>query len=209
MGTRRHSGSVSIVDEDAGFRSLIAGHLERSGFETREFASGEEAFEDACRERPSVVVLEVRLPGTCGYEICRELRDEFGHDLGIVLVSADRTEPRDRIAGLLLGADDYFAKPLAADELIARVRALAEKRRGASNRERFDGLTDRELEILGLLADGLGQAAIAKRLVISPKTVAGHIERILTKLGVHSRAEAVAVAYREELVPVLTKPASE
>ena len=61
-------------------------------------------------------------------------------------------------------------------------------------------LTNRELEILQLLAEGLAQAQIAEQLVISPKTVGSHIEHILAKLGVRSRAQAVAVAYREELV---------
>jgi DNA-binding NarL/FixJ family response regulator len=60
-------------------------------------------------------------------------------------------------------------------------------------------LTDRERDIVARLADGMGQKAIAAELVISPKTVATHIQRILAKLGVHSRAEAVAVAHREGL----------
>jgi DNA-binding NarL/FixJ family response regulator len=61
-------------------------------------------------------------------------------------------------------------------------------------------LTERELEILGLLAEGLGQREVADRLVISPRTVATHIQRILAKLGVRSRAQAVAVAYRERII---------
>ena len=63
-------------------------------------------------------------------------------------------------------------------------------------------LTKRELEVLGLLADGLTQAEIASKLVISQKTVGSHIERILSKLGVRSRTQAVALAFREDLIPV-------
>jgi DNA-binding NarL/FixJ family response regulator len=63
-------------------------------------------------------------------------------------------------------------------------------------------LTSREFEVLTLLSDGLDQTAIAERLVISPKTVGTHIERILGKLGARSRAQAVAIAYRDALVPV-------
>src|SRR5262249_28227440 len=63
------------------------------------------------------------------------------------------------------------------------------------------GLTPREREVLNLLAAGLDQGAISRQLVISQKTVASHITRILGKLGVHSRAQAVALAHREELVP--------
>ena len=61
-------------------------------------------------------------------------------------------------------------------------------------------MTSREIEVLGFLSDGLGQREIAQRLSISPKTVAAHIEHILPKLGVHSRAQAVAAAYRQELI---------
>jgi DNA-binding NarL/FixJ family response regulator len=204
-GGRTRAGSVVIVDDDERFRTQVAHPLERAGFEVREFDRGEEALEDVCRRPPLVVLLEVCLPGMCGYEVCRMLREELGDGVSIAFVSGDRTEERDRVAGLLLGADDYLAKPLASDEALARVRALA--RRLAQGRQAplqqglAGGLTRRELEVLSLLAEGRRQSAIAERLVISPKTVAGHIERILRKLGVHSRAEAVAAAYRENLVP--------
>ena len=94
------------------FRSEAASPLEQCGFEVREFAAGEEALEFLRKQAPSLVLLEVRLPGICGYEVCRALRDEFGNDLPIVFVSDDRTERRDRIAGLLVGADDYLPKPV-------------------------------------------------------------------------------------------------
>src|SRR6266536_2027610 len=125
---RTAAGCVAIVDEDPVFRSLAASPLEQCGFEVREFAAGEEALEFLRKQAPSLVLLEVRLPGICGYEVCRALRDEFGNDLPIVFVSDDRTERRDRIAGLLVGADDYLAKPVALDELVARVQALARRR---------------------------------------------------------------------------------
>jgi DNA-binding NarL/FixJ family response regulator len=199
MTERTAFDSVAIVDQDAAFRSLAASPLERCGFAVREFATGEEALESLRREGASLVLLEVRLPGICGYELCRELRDEFGNDLSIIFVSDDRTEPRDRIAGLLVGADDYLAKPVAPDELVARVRVLT-RRRPPHENPRQRRLTTRELEVLRLLAGGLRQDQIAAELVISSKTVAGHIERILEKLNVHSRTEAVALAYRERLV---------
>jgi len=192
-------GPVAIVDEDADFRSLAATPLERCGFEVREFAAGEEALDGLHGEGPSLVLVEVRLPGICGYEVCRALRDEFGDDLPIVFVSDDRTERRDRVAGLLVGADDYLAKPVAPDELAARVRMLARRRRHDESPARR-GLTARELEVLRLLAGGSRQNQIAAQLTISSKTVAGHIERILEKLNVHIRTEAVALAYRERLV---------
>ena len=147
----------------------------------------------------------MHLPAFSGYEICRSLREEHGQEIGIIFLSGSKTDSIDRATGLGLGADDYVLKPFEPDELVARVRAVLRRveRHSPSlspaSREAFH-LTPRELEILGLLADGLQQDQIAERLVIAPKTVATHIERILGKLGVQSRAQAVAMAFREELV---------
>jgi DNA-binding CsgD family transcriptional regulator len=119
--------------------------------------------------------------------------------LPIVFVSAERTESYDRVAGLLLGADEYLAKPVAPNELLIRIERLL-RRSGPVAPTVAAKLTGRELEVMSLLADGLAAAEIAARLVISPKTVSTHIDRILRKLGVRSRAQAVALAYRRDLV---------
>lgn len=197
-------GTILIVDDDAHYRELVSTILRRVGYRTREASSGEEALTAVRSERPSCVLLDVRLPGVTGYAVCRELREEYGDALPIIFVTGERTEPGDRVAGLLLGADDYILKPFDPDELLARVRRLlvhaelAARGNGERHQDAFR-LTNREREILRLLADGAGEKAIAAELVISPKTVATHIQRILAKLGVHSRAEAVAVAHREGL----------
>jgi DNA-binding NarL/FixJ family response regulator len=198
------SGFVLVVDGDEHARRRTAECLAGAGFAVRETASGEEALREARAERPLAVLSEVRLPGLSGYEVCRRLKDELDDDVPVIFLSVDRTEPSDKVAGLLLGADDYLVKPYVPDELVARVHAVL--RRAASTAESgieahtADGLTRRETEVLNLLAQGLEPAEIAERLVISPKTVAGHIERILKKLHVHSRAAAIAFAYREGLV---------
>lgn len=125
------------------------------------------------------------------------LRDEFGEGLPILFVSGFRTEALDRVAGLLVGGDDYLVKPFAPDELIGRVRVLT-RRRGLSNGSSW-GLTRREDEVLRLLASGLRQEEIASRLVVSPRTVGAHIQNVLRKMGATSRTQAVALAYRRDL----------
>ena len=125
--------------------------------------------------------------------------ERFGDALPVVFVSGERTESFDRVAGLQLGADDYLSKPFAPDELIARLRRLLPDSELPADEKGRPALTPREEEVLKLLASGLAQGEIAKELVISPKTVASHIERILAKLGVNSRAQAVAVAHRTGL----------
>src|SRR5262249_57483285 len=109
----------------------------------------------------------------------------------------ERMEPLDRTAGLLLGGDDYLVKPVDPGEFVARIRRLVDPQgieAGATNG--LESLTKRENEVLELLAQGHPQDEIARELVISPKTVATHIQRILGKLEVRSRAQAVAVALR-------------
>ena len=197
------SALVLIVRREAGDRSLLEELLRRHGIRSAQAATGAEAAEAVRRERPAVTVLDVQLEDVTGYELCRQLRDEHGEALSIIFVSADRTEALDRIAGLLIGADDYVVEPFDPDELIARVRrCLIRSSTGAGRRpaQAPSPLTRRERDVLGMLADGLAQPAIAEALVISPKTVATHIQRILIKLEVHSRAQAVAVAYRDGLI---------
>jgi DNA-binding NarL/FixJ family response regulator len=195
-------GAILVVDRDEAFRDKISSTLERAGFRTQQAASGGDALDAVRDDPPALVLLEVELPDVSGFEVCRQLRDAYGEELAIVFVSGERTESIDRVAGLLIGADDYFAKPLDCGEVIARVRRLL-VRAGlgvpADNGGASTTLTARELEILRLLASGQAQDAIARSLVISPKTVSTHIQRILTKLGVHSRAEAIAAAYRMRL----------
>ena len=80
--------------------------------------------------RPALVILDVDLPRVTGYEVCRELRDTFGEAVAIMFVSGTRAEALDRIAGLLIGADDYVLKPFDPDELVNRVRALLRRQPG-------------------------------------------------------------------------------
>jgi DNA-binding NarL/FixJ family response regulator len=194
--------SVLVVDDDLLFREAAVALLRDAGFRTLAVPSGEEALAAAAREERVVLLLDIHLPGLSGYEVCQRLREHHHGHVGIVFVSGVRTEPYDRAAGLLVGGDDYVVKPFDPGELIARVRRLA---RAAPNQGPRDGidendLTRREHEVLTLLAEGRTQAEIAELLVITPKTVGTHIQRVLSKLGVHSRAQAVALAHRRQLV---------
>jgi DNA-binding response OmpR family regulator len=146
-------------------RRTITRLLTRIGCQAEEAQTGREALETADRIRPRLVLAEVNLPEVSGYEVCHELRHRYGDDVAVIFLSADRTEPYDRVGGLLLGAVDYIVKPFDEGELLARVRG------------------------------GLNQVEIAAQLMISPKTVGTHIQRVLTKLSVHSRAQAVAFAH--------------
>jgi DNA-binding NarL/FixJ family response regulator len=199
---RPSCGPVLVVDNDPDDRRLIAGILEHAGYEVREAETGEEALETARKEELGLVVLEVCLPDVSGYSVCRELRDQFGEDLPIIFTSGVRTESFDRVAGFLVGADDYLPEPFARDEFLVRVHRLVRRaaRPGSVADSKLARLPSRELEVLRLLAQGLGQKEIATQLFLSPKTVGTHIERIYRKLGVRSRGQAVALAFRDDLI---------
>jgi two-component system OmpR family response regulator len=198
--------TILVVDDDPRFRDLIRVVLEQAGYRVHELDDGSTALDAAADERPTAVVLDVNLPGLNGYEVCQRLREQLEPELGIIFVSGERTESYDRTAGLLLGADDYLSKPLDPSELVARVRRFSRRHERtvdngngtAAASSRLDGLTSREREILWLLADGVSPNEISERLVISPKTVSTHIQRVLAKLGVRTRVQAVSLALHEQ-----------
>lgn len=208
MATKRKTARVLIVDEDDEARSQLAHLLELAGLQVIEATTGEEAIRIVRERDVALVLLEVALDDVSGYEVCHMIREDVGHDPGVMFISGSRTESYDRVAGLLIGADDYVAKPYVADELLARVRALLRHNlRAATARHNLRSatapparLTARELEVLRLLTEGLTPDEIAARLFISVRTVGTHIEHIFRKVGVRTRAQAVAFAFREGLV---------
>ena len=204
-------GTILIVDSDDASRLTAVQVAVRLGYDARPTPTADELIERLGPERPTLAIVEVELPGPAnGLEVMSQLHEAFDGDLPVILVSATQTDAFDRMAGLMLGADDYVSKPLDAGELLARVkrslRRVAPPVNGAGNgdghsrAENAAGLSPREREILGLLAEGRTQGQIATELVISSKTVATHIQHILSKLGVHTRAQAVALAFRRGLV---------
>jgi DNA-binding NarL/FixJ family response regulator len=195
---------ILVVDDDPSFRTFLSVLLEHVEYPVVEASDGRTALAAARESRPAAVILDICLPSLSGYEVCRELRNLYGDELPILFVSGQRVEPLDRAAGMLVGADDYLVKPVDPDELLARIRRLLE--RGGAGSRAVDGvtldLTKREIEVLQCVAEGLAPGRIAELLVISPKTVSSHVQRILAKLGVHTRAQAVAVAYEAGLIRV-------
>src|SRR4051794_35237643 len=195
-------GGVLVVDDNDDFRSFVSELLESIGYATTQLASGAAVQSAVAENRPAAILLDVQLPDLNGYEVCRELRNRYGDSIAIVFISGERTEALDRAGGLLIGADDYLTKPVDPAELIARVTRLVDRPHQHTNGTKLNGklesLTRRENEVLNLLAEGLRQEEIAERLVISPKTVATHIQRVLGKLEVRSRAQAVSLVLRED-----------
>jgi DNA-binding NarL/FixJ family response regulator len=192
--------TVLIADAEESSRALLSGVLQNAGYQPLEAETGDGGLELARANAPAAAILEIPLPGLSGYELCAALKVEFGADMPVIFLTGARTEPYDRVAGLLLGADDYLTKPYVAGELLVRLRNLLHRRADPDASRFARRLTRREHEVLELMAEGLQQDEMAQRLFISPKTVATHVEHILHKLGARGRAQAIAIAYHHRIL---------
>ena len=201
--------TVLVVDDEPIVRDVVVRYLRRDGYTTLEAADGELARTLIETGNPSLVVLDVMLPGTDGLELCRWIRSRS--DLPVILLTA-RGEEADRIVGLELGADDYVTKPFSPRELTARVRTVLRRSSGrAPQAERLDfsdvvldgtsrivtkagtpvTLTAREFDLLWFLAshprhvfsrDQLMDRVWGHTVALDTGTVTVHIRRLREKV---------------------------
>lgn len=119
-------GHVLVVDDEAVLAGVVASYLDRAGFDTTITGDGLEAVDLARRLDPTVIILDLGLPGLDGVEVCRQIRT-FS-DCYLIMLTA-RTDEVDVLIGLSVGADDYVTKPFSARELVARVQAMLRRPR--------------------------------------------------------------------------------
>jgi len=124
--------TVLVVDDEEYIRDLVTSSLRLAGFAARAVPDGPQALAALDRDRPDLVILDVRLPGIDGFEVCRQLRAE-GNEVPVIFLTA-RDTPEDRLSGFTKGGDDYVTKPFSLEELIARVRAVLRRSRSADGR---------------------------------------------------------------------------
>ncbi len=205
------SARVMVVEDEAKIAALLRDYLLADGFEVRCCADGVSAIGQILAWPAEVVVLDVRLPGRDGFEVCRALRAESAVP---VLMLTARIEEADRIRGLDLGADDYVCKPFSPREVVARVRALLrraqtggqpnaglqldEQAHDARWQGRPLGLTPVEFRLLRALARRPGQvlnrqqlidAAYDDHRIVSERTVDSHLKNVRRKLASAGAAE--------------------
>ncbi|MGW0932518.1 response regulator [Streptomyces sp. NPDC002644] len=206
---------VMVVDDHPMWRDAVARDLAGAGFEVVATAGdGEQAVRRARAVRPQVLVLDLNLPLKPGVAVCREL---VGADPSLrVLVLSASGEHSDVLEAVKSGATGYLVKSASTEELLDAVRrtavgeavftpglaglVLGEYRRLASGPAEpapaapAPRLTERETEVLRLVAKGLSYKQIAERLVISHRTVQNHVQNTLGKLQLHNRVELVRYA---------------
>ena len=117
-------GVVFVVEDDLDISRLIAAQPELGRVRSPSFSNGNEVVSEALREKPSLFLLDIMLPGVTGFEICRQIRhaDSFGKSAGHFLTA--RTAEEDRVRGFELGGDDYIGETFSPRELVARVRSI-------------------------------------------------------------------------------------
>lgn len=205
---------VLIVDDHAVVRSGLATFLQAfDDFElVGEAGDGAEAVRQCAEVSPDVVLMDLLMPEMDGIAATRAIR-ERQPDVQVIALTSFQDKDRVR-AALDAGALGYLLKNVSADELARAIRSARAGRPTlapeatralihAATRPPEPGhdLTPREREVLALMIQGLNNAAIAKRLVVNRSTAKFHVSNILTKLGVASRTEAVALALTHHLVP--------
>ncbi|GAB3611273.1 response regulator transcription factor [Humibacter ginsengiterrae] len=213
---------VLIADDQALIRSAVVSLLRHeSDIEVvGEASDGAEAIAIATREHPDVVVMDLRMPGTDGIAATTAIRSNTELDATRVLVLTTFEDEENLLSALRAGAAGFLGKGAdpneivravrivhAGDELLSPVatralirRSLAAPESTAPSRVLPPDLTERETEILALVGRGRSNDEIAAALFISPATAKTHINRAMTKLDAHDRAQLVIVAYESGLI---------
>jgi DNA-binding NarL/FixJ family response regulator len=212
-----------IVDDHALFRRGLEMVLQgEADIElVGEASDGAEAVEKAAESLPDIVLMDIRMPRSNGIEACRAMKEAAPSAKIVILTISDEEE--DLFEAIRAGASGYLLKDIPLDEVADTVRAVhdgqslinpsmagklltefaALARRDDEERAQevpAPRLTEREMQVLKLVARGMNNRDIAKELFISENTVKNHVRNILEKLQIHSRMEAVMVAVREKLI---------
>src|SRR5215207_7282459 len=196
---------ILIADDHPLYRDGLTAALAAAGFDVvGEAANGRQAIALSLELQPDVVIMDLDMPGTGGVEAIRRIAHDSPHVAILVLTML--ADDDSVFAALRVGARGYLLKGAGQAEIVRAVQTVAEgggvfgasvARRvmehfsGRHASEPFPDLTEREREILAMVAAGQNNAAIADRLTLAPKTVRNHVSSILTKLQVPDRAQAI------------------
>ncbi len=211
--------TILVVDDEPAIRLSVSDYLEMLGYSVIAAENGERALEMLEKYHPHLIVTDVTMPQIDGYELVRKIRQQPAFRLLPVIFLTARIDTHDRIRGYQLGGDVYLPKPFDLDELGAVVRNLLDRsqmvqselhlRPQAQSPEETKVqvdltnpllLTQREKDVLKLLAEGLSNRQIGDPLHLSPRTIEKHVSSLLRKTETNNRAELVRFAIDNHLV---------
>jgi DNA-binding NarL/FixJ family response regulator len=223
-GTGAHEPiRVLVVDDHALFRRGLQMVLQAEDdiVVVGEASDGSEAVDQASQTTPDVVLMDVRMPRRGGIDACTAIKDTVPSAKIIMLTISD--EEADLYEAIKAGASGYLLKEISIEEVATAIRQVHDgqslispsmatklltefasmiKKTDTRQQVPTPRLTDREMEVLKLVAKGLANRDIARQLFISENTVKNHVRNILEKLQLHSRMEAVVYAVREKLLEI-------
>ncbi len=184
---------ILVVDDEPAVRRLVTEALTAAGYEVQAAADGDEAVRLASLALPDLVLLDVMMPAIDGFTVAERLRSRPVELKAPVIFLTARREIGDKLLGFEKGAVDYITKPFHIQELLARVRVhLGET--GPPKEDVPNPMTERETEVLALLARGKTYKQVATALGLSQSTVRNHLHNIYQKLNVVDRAQAVILS---------------
>jgi two-component system phosphate regulon response regulator PhoB len=173
---------VFVVEDDEDIARLISHNLRAAGFDVQSFVSGASLIVEALREMPAIFLLDVMLPGTDGFELCRQIRQTPALSLTPIIFLTAKTAESDRVKGLELGADDYITKPFSPREVVARVRSVLRGMRQSPAAPAVLRLGDLEIDASSMTVQVQGRAVLTTvrefRLL---EYLANHSGRVLTR----------------------------
>lgn len=211
---------ILIADDDLGIRVAVKDYLELVGYSVITAQNGEEALSLLDRYHPHLLVSDIKMPKKDGYSLVRHLRQQPEFRLLPVIFLTERGSTQERIQGYQVGCDVYLPKPFEMDELQAVVRNLLERSQMIQSEWRFSeqkgtitensqdplldssisSLTEREIQVLERLAEGLSNSEIGNKLHLSPRTIEKYVSSLLRKTETNNRAELVRFAFDHHLI---------
>ena len=188
---------VYVVDDDSSVREAIKSLIRSVGLRVETFGTAQEFLKSARPDAPGCVVLDVRLPGLSGLDLQRELAAN-GINLPVIFITGHGDIPMS-VRAMKAGAFEFLTKPFRDQDLLDAIQQALERDRSARQqrsetaelRERFDSLTAREREVMGLVVSGLLNKQIAGELGTSEVTIKIHRSQVMKKMGAGSLAELV------------------
>src|SRR6202046_1533400 len=208
---------IFVVEDEEDIARLISRNLQAAGFEVQSFVSGASVLTEAVREMPALFLLDVMLPGSDGFELCRHIRTSAVLSATPIIFLTAKTSEADRVKGLELGGDDYITKPFSPRELVARVRSVLRGVRqppvmpevlrvgdleidASSMTVQVEGrtilTTVREFRLLEYLATHLGRVLTRDQLLdavwketpfVTPRSIDVYVRRLREKIEIDPR----------------------